>query len=157
VEKIVVRDLARDRGVAVPAELLTTRWQELLDDPSIQIIVELMGQKEESLQLVLGAIERKKIVVTGNKALLASTGRRSSRRHQRIGAGVLRGGGRRWDSDHQVDPRGLHRQSHPVDPRDHQRHEQYILTQMTERGIGFAEALAEAQAAGYAEADPALT
>ena len=75
VNKIAVRDLAKDRGVPVPAELLTTDATSLLDDPAIQIVVELMGQKEESLRLMLGAIERKKIVVTGNKALLAEHGK----------------------------------------------------------------------------------
>ena len=75
VKKIAVRDKSRDRGVAVPAELLTTNAAEFLDDPSIQIIVELMGQKDESLRLMLGAIERKKMVVTGNKALLAEHGK----------------------------------------------------------------------------------
>src|SRR6185312_16686183 len=65
VKKIAVRDLNKDRGVEVPAEILTTNWEELLDDPEIQIIVELMGQKEESLRLMLGAIERGKMVVTG--------------------------------------------------------------------------------------------
>src|ERR1700761_5770177 len=75
VRKIAVRDPARARGVDVPAALLTTRWEDLLEDPSIQIVVELMGRKEESLRLILGAIERKKMVVTGNKALLAEHGK----------------------------------------------------------------------------------
>src|SRR5215203_5113670 len=70
VRKIAVRDRARARDVEAPAELLTTR----LEDLSIQIVIELMGQKKESLQLVLGALERRKVVVTGNKALLAEHG-----------------------------------------------------------------------------------
>jgi homoserine dehydrogenase len=75
VTKIALRDPSKDRGVQVPPEIVTTRWEDLLDDPKIQIIVELMGQKEESLRLMLGAIERGKMVVTGNKALLAEHGR----------------------------------------------------------------------------------
>src|SRR4051812_15310673 len=71
VRKIAVRDLSKDRGVEVPEALLTTDWRELLDDPGIHIVVELMGQKQESLEFMLGAIEQGKIVVTGNKALLA--------------------------------------------------------------------------------------
>src|SRR6476620_8086694 len=71
VRKIAVRDLSRTGGVDAPAAILKTRWQDLLDDPEIQIVVELMGGKSESLDLVLGALERRKIVVTGNKALLA--------------------------------------------------------------------------------------
>src|SRR4051794_4233905 len=75
VQKAAVRDLSRARGMEIPASLLTTRAEDLLDDPSIQIVVELMGAKEESLRLILGAIERKKIVVTANKALLAECGK----------------------------------------------------------------------------------
>src|SRR6188472_1690291 len=61
VKKIAVRDVAKTRGIDVPAGLLTANADELLDNPAIQIVVELMGQKEESLRLILGAIERKKI------------------------------------------------------------------------------------------------
>src|SRR4051812_5901185 len=75
VRKIAVRDPQKARGDAIPPELITTQWQDLLDDPVIQIVVELMGQKDDSLRLILGAIERGKIVVTGNKALLAEHGR----------------------------------------------------------------------------------
>ena len=57
VRRVAVRDLSKDRGVAVPRELLTTDAFAMLDDPTIQIVVELMGQKEESLRLILGAIE----------------------------------------------------------------------------------------------------
>src|SRR6187401_3210391 len=63
VRKIAVRDMAKDRGIEVPREMLTTDAEALLEDPSVHIVVELMGQKRESLALVLGAIERKKIVV----------------------------------------------------------------------------------------------
>ena len=83
VKKIALRDPKRDRGIAVPAELVTTRWEDLLDDPAMQIVVELMGQQDESLRLILGAIERGKMVVTGNKALLSpSTAARSSKRRR---------------------------------------------------------------------------
>src|SRR5881394_1569145 len=64
VRKIAVRDVSRHRGLDVPTAMLTAEWKDLLDDPDIQIVVELMGQKEESLRFILGALERKKIVVT---------------------------------------------------------------------------------------------
>jgi homoserine dehydrogenase len=157
VKKIAVRDKSRDRGMAVPAELLTTNASEFLDDPEIQIIVELMGQKEESLQLVLGAIERKKIVVTGNKALLAEHGKEifeAAFLHKvpvffeaAVAGGIpiikaIREG---FVANHIQSIHGIINGT-----------SNYILTRMTEAGMGFAEALAEAQAAGYAEADPAL-
>ena len=130
---------------------------EFLDDPAIQIIVELMGQKEESLRLVLGAIERKKIVVTGNKALLAEHGKEifaAAFEHKvpvffeaAVAGGIpiikaIREG---FVANHIQSIHGIINGT-----------SNYILTRMTEAGMGFAEALAEAQAAGYAEADPAL-
>ncbi len=157
VHKIAVRDLTRDRGVATPAELLTTRWEDLLDDPAIQIIVELMGQKEESLRLMLGAIERGKIVVTGNKALLAEHGQQifeAATRHKvpvffeaavAGGIPIIKSIREAFIGNHIKSIHGIINGT-----------SNYILTRMTESGMGFAAALLEAQAAGYAEADPTL-
>ena len=157
VKKIAVRDVAKARGVSVPGELLTTRWEDLLDDPAIQIVVELMGQKDESLRLILGAIERGKIVVTGNKALLAEHGREifeAATRHKvpvffeaavAGGIPIIKAIREAFIGNHIRSIHGIINGT-----------SNYILTQMCERGIGFTEALAEAQAAGYAEADPAL-
>ncbi len=155
VRKVAVRDVSRDRGV--PRELLTTNAMELLDDPNVHIVVELMGQKEESLRLMLGAIERKKIVVTGNKALLAEHGKEifdAAYEHKvpvffeaAVAGGIpiikaIREG---FVANHIQSIHGIINGT-----------SNYILTRMTEAGMGFAEALAEAQAAGYAEADPSL-
>lgn len=155
VRKVAVRDVTRDRGV--PRELLTTNAMDLLDDPNVHIVVELMGQKEESLKLMLGAIERKKIVVTGNKALLAERGKEifdAAYRHNvpvfyeaAVAGGIpiikaIREG---FVANHIQSIHGIINGT-----------SNYILTRMTEAGLSFADALAEAQAAGYAEADPAL-
>jgi homoserine dehydrogenase len=157
VKKIAVRDPERTRAVPAPAKLLTGRWEELLDDPSIQIIVELMGRKEESLRLMLGAIERKKVVVTGNKALLAEHGQevfQAATAHQvpvffeaAVGGGIpiIKSIREAFVANHIQSIHGIINGT-----------SNYILTQMTERRVGFADALAEAQEAGYAEADPAL-
>ncbi len=157
VRKIAVRDLKKDRGVAVPEELLTTQWQELLDDPAIQIIVELMGGKEDSLKLILGAIERGKIVVTGNKALLAEHGREifeAATKHRvpvffeaavAGGIPIIKSIREAFIGNHIKSVHGIINGT-----------SNYILTRMVEAGLSFAEALAEAQAAGYAEADPTL-
>lgn len=157
VKKIAVRDLNRDRGVAVPKELLTTNWREILDDPSIQIVVELIGGKTEALELILGAIERKKVVVTGNKALLAEHGKEifeAATTHKvpvffeaavAGGIPIIKSIREAFVANHIQSVHGIINGT-----------SNYILTQMTERGIGFTEALAEAQAAGYAEADPSL-
>ncbi|HEY3898185.1 MAG TPA: homoserine dehydrogenase [Chthoniobacter sp.] len=157
VKKIALRDPKKDRGIAVPPELITTQWQELLDDPSIQIVVELMGQKEESLRFMLGAIERGKIVVTGNKALLAERGREIFEAATRYkvpvffeaavagGIPIIKTIREAFIGNHIRSIHGIINGT-----------SNYILTRMVESGLGFAEALAEAQAAGYAEADPTL-
>ncbi|MDQ3622865.1 MAG: homoserine dehydrogenase [Verrucomicrobiota bacterium] len=157
VRKIVVRDPRRERGVTPPAELLTTNWRDLVDDPAIQIVIELMGEKQESLELILAAIERKKIVVTANKALLAEHGKeifQAASAHQvpvffeaAVGGGIpiikaIREG---FVANHIQSIHGIINGT-----------SNYILTRMTDSEMGFAEALAEAKAAGYAEADPTL-
>lgn len=157
VKKVAVRDLAKTRDINAPAELLTTRWEELLEDPSIQIIVELMGRKRESLRLMLDALERRKIVVTGNKALLAEHGKEifeAAFAHKvpvffeaAVGGGIpiikaIREG---FIANH---IQSIHAIINGTS--------NYILTRMTDSGLTFAEALREAQEAGYAEADPSL-
>ena len=71
VSRVVVRDLNRLRDVEVPEELLTTDWTGMVSDPDIPVIVELIGGTTTAYDLVAAALRAKKIVVTGNKALLA--------------------------------------------------------------------------------------
>ena len=157
VRKIAVRDLQRGRTVVPARGLLTTDAADMLDDPAIQIVVELMGQKQESLDLILGALTRKKVVVTGNKALLAERGKEifeAAFTHKvpvffeaAVAGGIpiikaIREG---FVANHIQSIHGIINGT-----------SNYILTRMTEEGLGFAEALAEAQSAGYAEADPTL-
>ncbi len=157
VQKIAVRDLHRARGMEVPTQLLTNNWRELLDDPSIQIIVELMGQKKESLDLILGALQRRKVVVTGNKALLAEHGKEIFETaleyktpvffEAAVGGGIpiIKAIREAFIANHIQSIHGI------VNGTSN-----FILTKMTEGGLGFADALRLAQDAGYAEADPAL-
>ncbi len=157
VRKVAMRDVNRDRGVSVPGELVTTNWRDLLDDPSIHIVVELMGQKQESLDFMLGAIERGKIVVTGNKALLAERGPEifdAATRHKvpvffeaavAGGIPIIKAIREAFIGNHIQSIHGIINGT-----------SNYILTRMVESGLSFADALAEAQAAGYAEADPTL-
>ena len=62
VRRIAVREPKKRRSVEAPATLFTGRWQELIDDPQVQIIVELMGGIDEPLQLITRAIEAGKRV-----------------------------------------------------------------------------------------------
>jgi len=157
VRRIAVRDLTRPRAVDAPTELFTTDLDTIISDPSIHVVVELIGGIDEALAFVFKAIEAGKIVVTGNKALLAEHGTEIfalARKHKVpvFYEAAVAGGipiiktvreafvGNRFESIHGI----LNGTSN------------YILTRMTESGIGFAEGLAEAQALGYAEADPTL-
>jgi len=66
VRKVAVRDRVRRATEGFPEAILTERWEDLVEDPQVRIVVEVMGRKEESLALILAAIAKKKIVVTAN-------------------------------------------------------------------------------------------
>jgi homoserine dehydrogenase len=72
--RIAVRDLSKPRAVAAPAELFTENADDLITDPNIRIVVELMGGIQTPLAFVKKAIKAGKTVLTGNKALLAEHG-----------------------------------------------------------------------------------
>jgi len=155
--RIAVRDLKKPRAIAVPAGLFTANADDLISDPNIRIVVELMGGIETPLAFVKKAINAGKTVVTGNKALLAEHGQEIFHlaRERKIPVfyeAAVAGGipiikvlresfvGNRFESIHGI----LNGTSN------------YILTRMTDTGMDFAPALAEAQQLGYAEADPSL-
>ena len=72
--KIADLDVTTDRGVTVSPEILTTNVRDILDDPHIDIVVELIGGHEPAKGFILQALSSKKGVVTANKALLADHG-----------------------------------------------------------------------------------
>ena len=157
IRRAVVRDLGKPRAVQPPRELLTTRWQDLIDDAGIDIVVELMGGIDEPLALIRAAIDAGKVVVTGNKALLAEHGQeifaRAAEKKVPVFFEASTAGGipiiktirEALIANHIVSIHGIINGT-----------SNYILTRMTDAGLDFAQALAEAQAAGYAEADPTL-
>jgi homoserine dehydrogenase len=155
--RIAVRDLKKERAVAAPTRLFTTNADDLISDPNIRIVVELMGGIEAPLAFVKKAITAGKTVVTANKALLAEHGQEIFHlaRERKIPVfyeAAVAGGipiikvvresfaSNRFESIHGI----LNGTSN------------YILTRMTETGMDFSPALAEAQKFGYAEADPSL-
>lgn len=157
VRRIALRDLAKPRTVEAPAEILTTQWEDLIEDPNVQIIVELMGGIEEPLKLVLAAIKKGKIVVTGNKALLAEHGKEifaaaEAHRVPVFYEAAVAGGIPIVKSIREAFVASHIRSIHGIINGT----SNYILTRMTQEGLGFAEALKEAQDAGFAEADPTL-
>ncbi len=148
-------DLERKREVRVARELLTTRAADVLEDPSIDVVVELMGGLEPARSFVLEAIRAGKAVVTANKALLAHHGRELFAAAEAAGVGLQFeasvGGGipiirtlrEALASDRHSAVFGI------VNGTSN-----YILSTMAAEGRSFAEVLAAAQKAGLAEADP---
>ncbi len=157
VRRIAERDTARKRPVALPMELVVPDWRDLLDDPSVDVIVELMGGIEEPRKLMLEAINRGKMVVTANKALLAEHGaeifglateKRVPVFYEAAVAGgipIIKSVREAFVGNHFLRVRAIINGT-----------SNYILTRMAESGMDFASALREAQEAGYAEANPAL-
>ncbi len=154
---VAVRNPARAREVRLARTKITTDARRLVTDPRISVVVELIGGLEPARSLVLAAIAAGKDVVTANKALLAVHGREvfeaAERQGVRIGFEGSVGGGvpiirtlkEALAGDRNRAIYGI------VNGTCNS-----ILTAMTERGGEFQEALAEAQAAGLAEADPSL-
>lgn len=157
VRAIAVRDLYKKREEALPAALVVASWRDLLDDPQIQIVVELMGGTTDAFELIKGALESGRMVVTGNKALLAERGEEifalaSKHRVPIFYEAAVAGGipiiqslrdafvGNHIESIHGI----LNGTTN------------YILSRMQDAGLDYQEALAEATALGYAEADPTL-
>ncbi len=156
-KRVADLDLDRPRPVAVPREKLTTRAEEVLNDPEIQIVVELMGGIGAARQFIIQALENKKYVVTANKALLAHHGNElfevAARHDRSIGFEAAVAGGipfikslREGLAGNQIDTIfGILNGT-----------ANFILTRMTQQGLAFQDALREAQEKGYAEANPAL-
>jgi len=155
--RIAAHEPGKERGPDVPMALLTYDPEQVVNDPNVEVVVEVMGGVEPTYGYLKRAIEAGKSVVTANKALLAARG------HELLELAEARGvdlyfeaavaGGvpvirvlrEAFASDRIVAVRGIINGT-----------SNYILSRMQESGIDFAPALAEAQAKGYAEADPTL-
>lgn len=159
IAKILVRDRAKTRATTggVPVELFTTDWRALVEDPAVDIVVELIGGTTDAFEIAAAALRAKKPVVTGNKALLAERGvelfaiSRETDTPIHFEAAVA--GGIpiiRTVQDSFIGNRILSF-SGIINGTSN-----YILGRMTDAALTFEAALAEAQALGYAEADPAL-
>jgi homoserine dehydrogenase len=154
-KRIVDQDLTRDRGVKVNPALLTTKVSDVLDDPEISIVVELIGGLEPARTIVLQAIERGKHIVTANKALLAVHGAEIFKAADAAGVDIgfegSVGGGIPIIRSMKE---GLVANKIQVIFGILNGTSNYILTEMTQKGLKFSEVLKKAQELGYAEADP---
>ncbi|MBI4196594.1 MAG: homoserine dehydrogenase [Deltaproteobacteria bacterium] len=155
IKKILVKHRNKKRTVSVPRRLLTDDISQILNDPEIQIVVEVMGGEGASLRAVLGAIRRGKHLITANKTLLANEGHKifkeADRRQVSVGFEASVAGGipiiksirEGFVGNHIQEVYGIINGT-----------SNYILSQMTERGASFEEVLCEAQQKGYAERNP---
>lgn len=153
--RIADLDIKRDRGIRLPKGILTAKVDELLVDPDIHIVVELIGGTTIAKDLILKAINSGKHVVTANKALLATHGaeifRAAGKRNVELGFEASVAGG---IPIVKVIREGLVANRIKAVYGIINGTTNYILTKMTEEKAEFSEVLKEAQKLGYAEADP---
>ena len=156
VTRVAVRDAGRDRGVGLPAELFTTDTAQVVEGADVDIVCEVIGGIEPARDLILRALNAGKPVVTANKELLATDGKSIFEAADAAGldlafeASVAGGIPLIRPMKESLAGERVTRLMGIVNGTTN-----YILTQMSDRGSGFAEALADAQRLGYAEADPA--
>lgn len=154
--RVVDIDLESSRSVSVPASYLSRDWQQAVDDPDIDIIVETIGGIEPAGSIVSRALRNGKDVVTANKMLLAhkgqdifslavELGRRIGFRASFVGCHAL---------IHEFQQAGVAAKSYRRIYAILNGTSNYILSTMTREGKGFDEALKEAQEQGLAETDP---
>lgn len=155
--RVVVRDPNKPRDPAVPRELLSTDIPAVINDPTVHVVVELIGGTTTARKVVLDALAAGRHVVTANKALLAEHGHEvfeAAREAGRAvcfeaavagGVPIIRALGESLAANQVTAIQGILNGT-----------SNFILTAMDERGLSYAAALAEAQKLGYAEADPTL-
>ena len=157
VELVRVADLdtTRDRGIRLPPGVLTSDVRRVLDDPAIDVVLELIGGYEAAKRIILEAIAKGKQVVTANKALLAVHGEElfeaAARQGVDLGFEASVGGG---IPVIRALVQGLAGNTVRSMYGIINGTANYILSRMTRDGHSFEDVLAEAQRAGYAEADP---
>jgi len=155
ISKILVKDRSKARSIHVDPSKLTEDPWEIVRDPEIDVIVEVMGGIENTKEYILEALERGKHIVTANKDLMALHGQEILDKASEKGCDVLYeasvAGGipiirtliEGFSSDRITKIMGI------VNGTTN-----YILTKMSQEGAAYEDVLKEAQALGYAESDP---
>ena len=156
-ETIVDTDTVARRDVELPEGLLTDKLSEITENPRIKVVAQLIGGLEPARSIMLELLESGKDVVTANKALLAEHGPELFDRARELGRSIafeasVAGGipiitaiGQCLSANQILSIRGILNGT-----------SNFIVSQMEEKGADYARAVADAQAAGYAEADPAM-
>jgi homoserine dehydrogenase len=157
ITKVAVKSLAEPRPYDIPRSLMTTDWKEVVNDPNIQAIIELVGGTGIAKEIVLTALKQGKPVITANKALISAHGEelfaaaKANRTNLYYEASVAGGipiiktirealVGNRFTHIYGIVNGTCN----------------YILTRMKQEGAEFADVLADAQRQGYAETPPDL-
>lgn len=155
--RIADLDITRDRGLSLPPGVLTTDVKQVLNDPAVDIVIELIGGYDIAKRVILEAIAAGKHVITANKALLALHGEEifeaASRKGVDVGFEASVGGG---IPVIRALTEGLVGNTLQSIYGIINGTSNYILSRMTHDGHGFEAVLKDAQQAGYAEANPAF-
>ena len=155
VVRVAVKDLADPRYVEVPEEMLTTDMADVIRDPDVSIVVEVMGGIEPARSFILEAIAAGKHVVSANKELMSTHGGEILRAAEEKGVDVAYeasvGGGIPilLPLKQSLAGNAIEQMLGIINGTTN-----YVLTRMTEEGLSFSAAVAKAQSLGYAEADP---
>ncbi|HAA89497.1 MAG: Homoserine dehydrogenase [Thermoanaerobacterales bacterium 50_218] len=156
IKKVLERDPEKPRRLGIPLEIVTNSFDDVLGDPEVKIVVELLGGIEPARQYIIQALRQGKHVVTANKDVVAAYGKELFEAATAGGADLYFeasvGGG--------IPIIRVLKESLAANKFEEvigivNGTTNYILTRMSEEGIDFGEALRAAQEAGYAEADPA--
>ena len=157
VHKVAVKAYEEPRPYEIPRALMTTDWQSVVNDPQVQIVVELVGGTTIAKTMVLTALKLGKPVVTANKALLSAHGEELFAAAKQYGANLyyeasVAGGIPIIKAMREafVGNRITHLYGIVNGTCN------YILTRMKQEGAEFADVLADAQRLGYAETPPDL-
>ncbi len=148
-------DIESDRGIRIPEGMLIKDAYKIINDPEMDVVVELVGGIHPAKDFMIEAMQKGKDVVTANKALLAEDGeelfREAEKQGRTLGFEAAVAGGipiikavrEGLAANNIIAIYGIINGT-----------SNYILSQMTDEGIDFKEALGDAQRLGYAEADP---
>lgn len=155
VKKVLVRDVAKDRGIDIDKNMLTSNINDIINDPDISIVVEVLGGLNPTVDYVINALNNGKSVVTANKDMVALHGAQLFKAAQENNCDLLfeasvAGG---------IPIIRTLKQSLAANKIEQvfgiiNGTTNYMLTKMYKEGSDFSEVLQEAQAKGYAEADP---
>jgi homoserine dehydrogenase len=156
-KRVVVRDLKKARPAELPADIVGIDPAAAIHDPAVHVVAELIGGTTTAKKVVLDALAAGKHVVTANKALLAVAGAEifdAARKTGKTvcfeaavagGVPIIRALGESLAANQVTAIQAILNGT-----------SNFILTAMSEKGMSYASALAEAQRLGYAEADPTL-